>query len=305
MGLDYLADEMKKSRNPIDIERCETIDDISSSCRVALSILNDLLNIDKLESGTLVLERNLEPMLPFVSDAMQAFKLQATKQKVSMKLDYLAAASVEDHNDIKLGDGGIRSSITSIHSAGESDGLQFGKTIMEDDCSNIDKNKFGQVVRNLLSNGMKFTKSRLVVRMRSVECITLSGLQDTEDFKTFGKVPIWDLINTVMQRKRQEGSTTKSLLPVPSRGWMQRQLSGQLPMSNGPVNLGPSGGSPAVVTGTTPQSPSLNMLGLGLGLAAAGGGGGGTCRCSCFLVMVSNMYSASQSSQSINYCVST
>ena len=275
MGLDYLADEMKKSTNPIDIERCETIDDISSSCRVALSILNDLLNIDKLESGTLVLERKLEPMLPFVSTAMQAFKLQATKQKVAMELDY--SSLIGDHEDIVLprsevGGGGLRSSISSIHS-GQSDGMQFGLPVMEDDCSNIDKNKFGQVVRNLLSNAMKFTKSRLVVRMRSVECITLPGLQETEDFKMFGKVPIWDLLYTVMQRKRlQEGFPAKSIIPIPSRGWMQRQLSGQVQMSNGSVHSGGSGGSVTTTPATSTPQPSMNMLGIGMGLATAGGG---------------------------------
>ena len=289
MGLDYLADGLKKSKNPIDVERCETIDDISSSCRVALSILNDLLNIDKLESGTLVLERKLEPMLPFVADAMQAFKLQATKQKVTMELDYSSSSTSILEEDVapaldapalslpegttELGGGGVRSSISSIHT-GQSDGLQFGLPIMEDDCSNIDKNKFGQVIRNLLSNAMKFTHGRLIVRMRSVECITLSGLQETEDFKMFGKISIWDMIHTVMQRKRlQEGFPARLALQVPSKGWMQRQLSGQISS----VHSGNSGGSGGSGSGTplaagTPQNSTLNMLGLGLGLAAVGGG---------------------------------
>ena len=87
LGLDVLGDDLKKSTNPIDIERCETISDISSSCQIALSILNDLLNMDKVESGTLVLEKKLESVLPFLGDAMTAFKLQAEKQQVALILD--------------------------------------------------------------------------------------------------------------------------------------------------------------------------------------------------------------------------
>ena len=87
LGLDVLGDDLKKSANPTDVERCETIGDISASCQIALSILNDLLNMDKVESGTLILEKKLESLLPFLGDAMTAFKLQAEKQQIALLLD--------------------------------------------------------------------------------------------------------------------------------------------------------------------------------------------------------------------------
>jgi signal transduction histidine kinase len=36
--------------------------------------------------------------------------------------------------------------------------LALGDSVVADDCMNIDVHKFGQVVRNLLSNALKFTK---------------------------------------------------------------------------------------------------------------------------------------------------
>ena len=48
---------------------------------------NDLLNMDKLESGTLLLEKRLEPVLPFLAESVAAFKLQAEKQRIDMGFD--------------------------------------------------------------------------------------------------------------------------------------------------------------------------------------------------------------------------
>jgi hypothetical protein len=120
--LDVLSDDLRQSRNPVDVERVDTIGDISASCQVALSILvserthvllgtaaartadlfprvltfktwslvfsqNDLLNMDKLESGTLLLEKRLEPVLPFLAESVAAFKLQAEKQRIDVGFD--------------------------------------------------------------------------------------------------------------------------------------------------------------------------------------------------------------------------
>ena len=38
--------------DPENLDRLETVTDISKACQMALSILNDLLNYDKLEDGT-------------------------------------------------------------------------------------------------------------------------------------------------------------------------------------------------------------------------------------------------------------
>lgn len=40
------------SLDPLNSDRLETVTDISKACQMALSILNDLLNYDKLEDGT-------------------------------------------------------------------------------------------------------------------------------------------------------------------------------------------------------------------------------------------------------------
>ena len=48
----FLSSSFLTSLDPLNSDRLETVTDISKACQMALSILNDLLNFDKLEDGT-------------------------------------------------------------------------------------------------------------------------------------------------------------------------------------------------------------------------------------------------------------
>eukprot|EP01039_Chlorochromonas_danica_P003516 gene3516-3852_t len=106
------------------------VTDITDSADVAISVLNDLINYDKLHMGTLQLE--LEPLViwDLLGPAVQPFFIQARHASVKLLVDW----------------------------GEKSEGLiVFG-----------DAPKLGQVVRNLVSNALKFTPSGGEVRVKAV-----------------------------------------------------------------------------------------------------------------------------------------
>jgi hypothetical protein len=129
VGLNLLSDDFsvtqKSSTNPKDFDRYDTICDVSSACRTAVDILNDLLCFDKLESNILELHKSEVPVLPFISEGMSGFSIQARECGVTLL------------------------------EADDADGI--GKGLRESDLVFMDKFKMEQVLRNLLSNALKFT----------------------------------------------------------------------------------------------------------------------------------------------------
>lgn len=116
--------EVRKSSYNIKMENiAETLNDINESCHIVLSILNELLTADKLEGGMLQVElENVDPR-QIISDCIKPFTLMA-KQKII---------------DLKF----IVSEIPVLW--------------WKDYTVCVDKHKFAQVVRNLISNALKFT----------------------------------------------------------------------------------------------------------------------------------------------------
>ena len=82
LGLNLL---MKQFRNVLKISTdhiCfKTVNDVKTSCDVAVSILNDILLYDKIESGLLALELDILSPWLFIKQSVQPFFIQ-----VSIKL---------------------------------------------------------------------------------------------------------------------------------------------------------------------------------------------------------------------------
>ena len=125
-----LTDGLQSSTDPVDIERREILVDVNVACRTTLDILNDLLCFDKMESGILIAHKHEVPVLAFISDCVDMFSAQAREANVTVS--YL--------------NGGEESSLSSeaLH-------------LLDDDTVFIDKFKMDQVLRNLISNALKFT----------------------------------------------------------------------------------------------------------------------------------------------------
>ena len=73
--------------NPANSDRVDTVNDISKACHMALSILNDLLNYDKLEDGTLLIEPMRVVALPFILNCTEVLHLQAKEKGLRLTFD--------------------------------------------------------------------------------------------------------------------------------------------------------------------------------------------------------------------------
>jgi signal transduction histidine kinase/CheY-like chemotaxis protein len=109
-------------------EHRETLLDVQTACRIAVEILNDLLCFDKLESGILELHKHEVPVNSFISDCVNMFGSQAREAGVTILINSLMKTD-----------------------PGASKGWLDTDTVL------MDKFKMDQVLRNLISNALKFT----------------------------------------------------------------------------------------------------------------------------------------------------
>eukprot|EP00607_Mallomonas_marina_P007586 CAMPEP_0182418402 /NCGR_PEP_ID=MMETSP1167-20130531/2846_1 /TAXON_ID=2988 /ORGANISM="Mallomonas Sp, Strain CCMP3275" /LENGTH=613 /DNA_ID=CAMNT_0024592597 /DNA_START=164 /DNA_END=2005 /DNA_ORIENTATION=- len=120
-GLKLLHKEM--SKNEIDKNLSEIVSDTQASCDIAVTLLDDLLAYEKLEAGVMVLEKTSVRTMMFLKDAAKPFLIQARQAGV-----HLYFSDERELNHL------FRHSLLIC-----------------------DKNKLNQVLRNLVSNGLKFT----------------------------------------------------------------------------------------------------------------------------------------------------
>ena len=84
LGLTYLKECMNEQKLPTsfqelhDRDMLAAVDDIQSSCEVAVNILNDLLTYEKLEGGILQTQMKRIDAWQLVKDAVNQFKLQVS-----------------------------------------------------------------------------------------------------------------------------------------------------------------------------------------------------------------------------------
>jgi signal transduction histidine kinase len=165
LGLKLLADEMRSSllsaaeipmtngeaelneetlNNWIDL-----ITDIEESSDTAIAVLNDLLNYDKIGMGTLQIEHKVVYMWDVISSNVNPFFVQAREANVELLLQMMP--------------------FTNGTSAAEAEAARHLLTLG-------DSVKLGQVVRNLVSNAVKFTPSGGTITVTAQWC--QNGLPD-------------------------------------------------------------------------------------------------------------------------------
>ena len=107
--------------------------DILENANIAVGILNDLLNYDKIEQGTFKLEVGTVHIWELVERTVTAFHIQAQKRKIGLNLS-IGEQKVDDNDveDAHLPD------LARLHVVG-------------------DDLRLRQVIRNLISNSLKFS----------------------------------------------------------------------------------------------------------------------------------------------------
>jgi signal transduction histidine kinase len=130
-------EETKRKRVPSDSEGEILIlaEEILRNANGAVDVLNDLLNYDKVETGTLSLELTIIPIWDLIKRTMAEFKLPAKAKKIDLKLDCSALFEMDEE------------SVSAMHLPQDViESKVLGDTI-----------RITQVLRNLVSNAVKFT----------------------------------------------------------------------------------------------------------------------------------------------------
>ena len=115
--------------------------DILTNTHSAVSVLNDLLNYDKIERGTLQLELTVVQIWDLVERTVSEFHYPALVKNIKMHVDY---SSLVDQGAI------AESGLATVSAANLSERVREQKVVG-------DSVRITQVLRNFLSNAIKFT----------------------------------------------------------------------------------------------------------------------------------------------------
>ena len=175
----------------------ELIQDIVESADAAITVLNDLMSYDKLDTGTMVIQRDPLAIWDLVATTVHPFVVQARQKGIELELilqglfidendddciTRLASASLDGHpsarsredskarslDDFDLELGSINTQIDN--GVGGIDYTALSKEhelIAEHQVVLGDRPKLCQVVRNLVSNALKFTPTGGKVTIRA------------------------------------------------------------------------------------------------------------------------------------------
>lgn len=120
--------------------------DVLENAAVAVSILNDLLNYDRLESGLLKLEGNQVRIWDLISRTFNQMKIQAVNKGINLEAGFSIGDAAGDAGDVEMGNN--RFTTTEFCVIGEDVRIM-------------------QVLRNVISNALKFTPSGGTIRVKA------------------------------------------------------------------------------------------------------------------------------------------
>ena len=125
-----LHEELKKEG---DADRIDTLECISGACETAVGILNDLLTVDNIDSGTLKLMKQEVSITQFLLHCADMFLPAAKDKRVELRTLLFQPDTPDSNWPIGA--------------------IPIGRA----DCVQVDLFKMHQVIRNIISNALKFT----------------------------------------------------------------------------------------------------------------------------------------------------
>lgn len=146
--------------------------DVSSNADIAVGVLNDLLNIDKIQMGAFRLEMEMLQIWDLIEQTTSEFRMMAAKQKTDLKLDFSPLVSSTTSSESELAIPTTKASM-------------LPPSILNQNLVG-DPERIRQVLRNLLSNAIKFSKNQSVtvkVSLRDANTSTSNDVQARKEFK--------------------------------------------------------------------------------------------------------------------------
>eukprot|EP00597_Dinobryon_sp_UTEXLB2267_P018401 CAMPEP_0201112880 /NCGR_PEP_ID=MMETSP0812-20130820/77514_1 /ASSEMBLY_ACC=CAM_ASM_000668 /TAXON_ID=98059 /ORGANISM="Dinobryon sp., Strain UTEXLB2267" /LENGTH=717 /DNA_ID=CAMNT_0047376309 /DNA_START=781 /DNA_END=2938 /DNA_ORIENTATION=- len=239
-GLELLRADMSAAGSQTNLLNLELIEDMQSAGETAVNILNDLLQYENMDAGTLNLEQSWKPLTNLLQGKLKWVSILAAKKNVNLSITDSTTASefgVDTSNDL-----------SSPNYNAEGLNLQDGGGLPVSDTKHssqptpllyVDTFRIDQVIRNLITNAMKFTPpggnvdiriSRVDTKLETTKDKILAGkhqvgmvnvgydaagsqtnllnLELIEDMQSAGETAI-NILNDLLQYENMDAGTLK------------------------------------------------------------------------------------------------
>ena len=181
MGIDYCLTKIPENTTNEDEKLIrDTLIEVSLACDVSVEILDEFLLYDKLENGLVKLHKEEVNIGVFVSRSVAMFAAQIRAKNIQLQLINTDMNSNNIKNEIILNSSSISQmkfqkfsskAIKTEELVDEENRQIIGECVESTDFVHIDKSKMSQVIRNLMSNAIKFTPkgSKIKVTIRFIQ----------------------------------------------------------------------------------------------------------------------------------------